>query len=136
MRTTPTESISIVDWNSSEESDFLDQLIPLREVRLPSSRPGKRTHLSTLIRWIQRGTRTPDGRRVKLRAARVGWAWMTTRTWVREFIEAISTTPSDTATVPINPGAGATTAKSRLSPERRRAAEAAQAELRRLGMGA
>ena len=46
---------------------------------VPPARNGKKTHLSTLLRWILKGCRGPDGALVKLEAGRIGNRWMTSR---------------------------------------------------------
>ncbi len=59
---------------------------PLAEysTRLPSSRPGKRLHRSTLYRWATRGT--PGAGR--LQTVRIGGGRYTCDAWVAEFIAA------------------------------------------------
>ena len=66
----------------------LDQLIALKDAALLFPfRDGKPPHLATIRRWIIAGVK---GRR--LRAARVGAMWYTTREWIEDFM-APSTTP-------------------------------------------
>jgi hypothetical protein len=38
---------------------------------VPPARTGKRTHLSTILRWILVGAKAPDGTRVRLEAVRL-----------------------------------------------------------------
>jgi len=52
---------------------------------LPSSRPGKRIHKSTLFRWATRGS---GG--VVLRTSRLGSGRFTCDAWVSEFMERLS----------------------------------------------
>lgn len=102
------------------------QLRPLRDYRgrVPGHRPGTRTHLATLIRWAAAGVRAPDGRRVRLRAARVGSRWFTTDDWFDQFLAAQA--PADPA--------GPTPDIPRSPAARTRAGAAAAAELDRLGV--
>jgi hypothetical protein len=78
-------------------------------------------HKATIIRWITRGVRAQDGRRVRLRAWRFGSRWMTTIEAVEEFAQAVL--------VPSEPDA-----PPRSVTARRRASELAEAELRAMGM--
>jgi hypothetical protein len=89
----------------------------------PPSRNGKRTHLSTILRWILRGAKAPDGSRVRLEAVRLGGRWLTSREALQRFAERL--TPSlggEALTAPRSPAS------------RRRASEAAGAELERRGV--
>jgi hypothetical protein len=67
---------------------------------LPRGRNGSRPHLSTLVRWITRGTPGPDGRRVRLAAVRVGGKWVTSRAALQEFAAELTPRPSDIAAPP------------------------------------
>jgi Protein of unknown function (DUF1580) len=78
-------------------------------------------HKATVIRWIIRGVKTPDGRRVRLRAWRFGSRWMTTAEAVEEFSQVVLV-PSEPAAPP------------RTMSARQRASEQAEAELRAMGM--
>jgi hypothetical protein len=99
--------------------------IPLAEAAklIPPARQGKRTHLSTLLRWIMRGARTPSGEMVHLEAVRIGNRWMTSREALQRFAERL--TPRLDAPA---------TAAPRSPTQRRRASERAAAELEKLGM--
>src|SRR5438045_1552712 len=48
------------------------------------------THPATITRWILKGLRTPDGRLVKLEAARLPSGWVTTADALAEFLAAIT----------------------------------------------
>jgi hypothetical protein len=73
------------------------RLLTLREAAaLIPGRGRRRVHASTIARWITRGVRAPDGRRVRLRAVRLGSKWLTTRAWLEEF--AAAQTPEFTDT--------------------------------------
>src|SRR5207302_1262851 len=50
-------------------------------------RDGQEIHPSTLTRHALTGVKLRDGTRVKLRAVKVGSRWMTTESWLREFID-------------------------------------------------
>ena len=64
-----------------------DDLRPLAGYarRLPSSRPGKRIHKSTLFRWATRGARG-----VVLRTSRLGSGRYTCDAWVAEFMDRLT----------------------------------------------
>ena len=98
--------------------------VPLAEAvkLIPPARSGKRTHLSTLLRWILTGAKAPDGTRVKLEAVRLGGRWMTSREALQRFAEALTPSLSDTPALPIP----------RAPTARRRASERAEAELNKL----
>jgi hypothetical protein len=53
--------------------------------RIPSSRLGKPTHVSTLVRWILHGVRG-----VKLEAARIGGRWVTSQEALERFSAALT----------------------------------------------
>src|SRR4051812_3696607 len=91
--------------------------------RLPACRGANRVSPSTATRWITRGVLTPAGR-IRLRAVRVGNKWCTTDAWFEAFLAATTAAhlPADAADLPRSPA------------ERRAAADAAGAELERLGV--
>jgi hypothetical protein len=91
--------------------------------QIPPARNGKRCHLSTVLRWVLRGARSPDGHFVKLEALRLGGRWITTRQALQRF--ALALTPrlgGDDHTAPRSPA------------RRRRASERAAAELDKAGL--
>jgi hypothetical protein len=47
-------------------------------------------HFDTMTRWVKRGTRAPNGQRIKLKAVRVPAGWRTTEEWVQQFIEELT----------------------------------------------
>jgi hypothetical protein len=103
----------------------LETPIPLAAaVKLvPPARSGKRCHLSTLLRWIMRGCKAPDGSLVKLEAIRLGNRWMTSRQALQRFAERLTPrTDSSSAPAP------------RTAVYRRRASERAAADLERMGL--
>jgi hypothetical protein len=63
--------------------------LPLAEAAklIPPARSGKRTHLSTVLRWILRGVRLPDGHVVRLEGIRLGGRWFTSRQALQRFAE-------------------------------------------------
>jgi hypothetical protein len=99
-----------------------ETIISLAEAarRVPSNHRGKPPHLSTLIRWIQTGSRG-----IRLEALRVGGRWVTSVEALQRFAErlteAIVPTLADDAPVS-------------LARSRHRAAELADEELSRLGL--
>jgi hypothetical protein len=69
-----------------------EQGIPLAAAcsLVPPGRNGKRTHLSTILRWILKGAKTPTGERVRLEALRLGGRWVTTREAIQRFAETLT----------------------------------------------
>jgi hypothetical protein len=90
---------------------------------IPPARGGKKTHLSTLLRWILRGAKSPTGEVVRLEAVRLGGRWCTSAAALQRFCERL--TPrldSDPAPAP------------RTAVVRARAARAAARELTEAGI--
>jgi hypothetical protein len=103
--------------------DFRDEpLLPLTAAAslVPPARRGRKTHPSTLLRWILTGAKGPGGP-VKLEAVRLGGRWMTTRSALQRFAERL--TP-DTVAAPPPPSSRSST----------RHDDAVKAELDRLGL--
>ncbi len=92
---------------------------------IPPGRGGKRTHLSTLIRWVTSGVKAPGGQIVRLEALRLGGKWVTSREALQRFAEAL-TPRLDAAATPAP--------KTRTPGQARRAAEKAGEELERMGV--
>jgi hypothetical protein len=107
---------------ATADSPALDDLIPLRELaaQLRSRTPGKKIHVATLYRWTDRGIR---GQR--LRYVQCGSVRCSTIAWVHEFFTALAAAPTTPAAAPL---AGRTPAA------RRKAIEAADRELERMGV--
>jgi hypothetical protein len=64
-----------------------------REPGDPDDEPaprGKRTHISTILRWIMHGAKAPDGTRVRLEAVRLGGRWLTSREALQRFVQALT----------------------------------------------
>lgn len=82
--------------NSIIEHD--ESTIGVAEVarQFPAARGSGRVHPQTVVRWIQRGVKTADGRRVKLEAVRVGYRWLTSAEAVKRFLLASTTGESET----------------------------------------
>ena len=90
---------------------------------VPAGRNGKKTHLSTLLRWITRGAKTPSGEIARLEALRLGSRWVTSAAALQRFAAALTPPLSDAPTsAPPSPAA------------RKRASEKAEAELKKLGV--
>jgi hypothetical protein len=98
--------------------------------RFPSSR-GRGTNTSTVFRWLRDGVQTPDGRRVKLEAARCGSRWLTTEAAIRRFIGAQQPLLGSLDTPEAGRAEGAAPSGPRTPTQRRRAAERAGEELAR-----
>jgi hypothetical protein len=62
---------------------------------IPPAR-GNRCHVSTLVRWIRRGVLSPNGRRARLEAIRLGGRWLTSRAAIRRFCDALTPRLDDT----------------------------------------
>ncbi len=89
---------------------------------LPRLRAGRPVNAATLFRWHIDGVRLPDGRRLKLGAVRLGNHFATSRAAIERFVVAQNDEPDDApAPAPRSPG------------RRQRAADQADAELRRRG---
>jgi hypothetical protein len=103
----------------------IEQLIPLAHAAplIPPARQGKKTHLSTLLRWILRGSRNPAGEVIHLEAVRIGNRWMTSREALQRFAERL--TPAMETTALPTP---------RTPVARQRASEKAAQELDRIGI--
>jgi hypothetical protein len=84
---------------------------------------GEKTHISTILRWIVRGAKAPDGSRVRLEAVRLGGRWFTSKEALQRFAESL-TPRLDSTTAPTP----------RTNLRRRQASEGAAAELERLGL--
>jgi hypothetical protein len=70
----------------------VEQAYPLHEALkfVPPSRGAKRTHLSTLLRWILTGVKGPEGELIRLEAVRLGGRWVTTREALQRFAERLT----------------------------------------------
>ena len=88
--------------------------------RFPGHRGAERLHPATLTRWILKGVRAVDGRRVRLEAIRVGCRWLTSEAALQRFADALSNPPADDT-------------PTRTPTVRQRASERADAELRAMG---
>jgi hypothetical protein len=102
-----------------------EQPIPLADAckLIPPARQGKRTHLSTVLRWILDGVKSPAGETVRLEGIRLGGRWMTSREAIQRFAERltpVTDTPSPTAP--------------RTPTRRQKAAEQAGRELTAIGI--
>lgn len=99
--------------------------IPLAQAAkfIPPARQGRKTHLSTLLRWITHGARNPAGEIVRLEAIRLGNRWMTSRAALQRFAERL--TPAVDTPAPPAP---------RTPKARERASERAARELEKIGI--
>jgi hypothetical protein len=103
-----------------------EQLIPLTQAArlVPPGHGGRKTHISTLLRWISPGVRLPGGQLVRLEALRVGSRWCTSSPALQRFFEALTPTPTG----------GSGPEMPRSSAARQRASERAGKELERMGL--
>jgi hypothetical protein len=90
---------------------------------VPPARNGKKTHLSTLLRWILTGCKAPSGELVRLEGLRLGNRWMTTREALQRFAQALTPPLGDS---PVSPP--------RTPGQRQRAAERAARRLEEAGI--
>ena len=98
----------------------LEQTHPLPEACgfIPSTRPGKKVNVSTMTRWITKGSHG-----VKLEAVRVPGGWLTSREAIQRFVERLTEAHGSTEHAgPMTPTA------------RRKAAEKADRELEEMGV--
>jgi hypothetical protein len=80
---------------------------------------------STIFRWVTRGSRSAEGRVVKLEGVRVGGRWLTSRGAVTRFVAALTGAMDLTATT--------STPSPQTPAARLLAAERATAALKKLG---
>jgi hypothetical protein len=119
--------------HESEDANVIDLTqeapLPLADAcrLVPPARKGRKTHLSTLLRWISRGARSPSGECIRLEALRIGGRWMTSREALQRFAERLTPLPPDFggATPPSMP---------RTPTARQRASARAGKELERFGI--
>jgi hypothetical protein len=91
---------------------------------VPPGHGGKKTHISTLLRWILDGVSSPSGEKVRLEGARLGSRWITSKEALQRFMERLTPVVGDTPP-PAAP---------RTPTKRQRAADRAGAELDRIGI--
>ena len=105
----------------------VEQPIPLAKACqfVPPARQGRRTHLSTLLRWIQKGAKAPDGTTLRLEAVRIGGRWMTSRAALQRFAEALTPNLGAVDSAPV---------LVRTEAKRRKASEKAAVELAKVGI--
>jgi len=73
---------------------------------------------ATIWRWITRGFRTPDGRTVKLEAAKIGSQWITSEQALQRFIEQINSDTKAKGTEDVLPSRGRSAQRRQLASER------------------
>jgi hypothetical protein len=93
---------------------------------VPPARGGKRTHLSTILRWVLRGARSPSGEVVRLEACRIGSRWMTSREALQRFADRLTPRRAD--------GDGVLATPRRTPGQGRRASDLAADALERAGI--
>jgi hypothetical protein len=70
----------VIDLNSESALSLPDA------ARLvPAGHGAEKTHISTLLRWIIRGAKAPDGSVVRLEGIRMGSRWFTSRQALQRF---------------------------------------------------
>jgi hypothetical protein len=102
-----------------------EELVSLRELAklVPPGRNGRRTHLSSVLRWILTGAKAPSGEAVCLEGLRIGGRWFSSREALARFGGAL--TPQAEGSPPPAP---------RSPTQRRRASERAERELAKIGI--
>ncbi len=95
-----------------------ETILPLLQAakRIPSNRNGKATHVSTVLRWIQKGVKG-----VRLEATRLGGRWLTSAEAVQRFADRLTAAQSGEDTIPFS------------QSSRSSRAESADEELKKLG---
>lgn len=88
----------------------------------PAHRGSGSVDPSTVFRWVTRGSKTAEGRLVKLEAVRVGGRWLTSKGALTRFVAALTSAVEPT---PLPP--------SRSPTERTRASAAAGRKLKQMG---
>lgn len=63
--------------------------------RFPGARGADRLHPATITRWIMKGARALDGRRVTLEAVRLGSRWLTSEAALARFVAALGERPDN-----------------------------------------
>jgi hypothetical protein len=101
-----------------------EQVIPLKQVEVPSSRPGKRVHVATIYKWATRGV---GG--CRLETILCGGVRCTSKEALQRFFERVTIARDGKASGPSADGGMSRSPQARL-----RASERAAAELRRLGL--
>jgi Protein of unknown function (DUF1580) len=91
---------------------------------VPPARGGECTHFSTILRWILKGAKAPDGSRVRLEAIRLGGRWFTSREALQRFAEKLTPRFHDAADMP----------EVRTKTHREKASEQAAIKLDQLGI--
>ena len=89
----------------------------------PPTRQGRPISLSAIFRWISDGIKGPEGKRIRLDAARIGGRWLTSVAALERF--AMAQTPRFGEEI---------TPKIRTLGQRQRASEAAARELEKAGI--
>jgi hypothetical protein len=59
-------------------------------VKVPGYRDNSHANSSTIIRWVTKGVKAPNGRVIRLEAVRVGAAWKTSLEAVARFSAALT----------------------------------------------
>jgi hypothetical protein len=69
-----------------------ERLVSLAEAAklVPPGRQGKSTHVGTLLRWVLKGCRAPNGGKVKLEAIRLGGKWATSSEALQRFADRLT----------------------------------------------
>jgi hypothetical protein len=117
------EALMLTEQLLAEIEDGEGETLSRAARRVPRTRQDKAVGLSCLFRWVTVGVLGPDGRRVKLEAARLAGKWVTTPGAIRRFVAA-QTPRLDPEPAPDHRSPG----------KRQRAAERAAKELERLGL--
>jgi Protein of unknown function (DUF1580) len=105
------------------ENIMNETLITLSQAakRMPPSRNGSPVSFNCILRWVKKGSRGPDGERVRLEAVKVGGRLLTSREALGRFAHRLTPQIAD---IPLSP----------TTRQRRRAMEQAEKELKKLGV--
>jgi hypothetical protein len=104
----------------------IERTIPLTQAagHLPKGRADRAVSFSTVLRWVLRGARGPDGTRIRLEAVRLGGRWVTSIEAIQRFADAL------TPNLSTADGKGVRKATTR----RQRACDAAARKLQEMGV--
>jgi hypothetical protein len=85
-----------------------------------TGRGGRPIHISTILRWILSGVRSPSGIKIRLDGVRLGHHWCTSREAMQRFAERLTPAPTS------DPGPAPRTAGKRQRDSERAAAQLAE----------
>jgi hypothetical protein len=78
-----------------------ESILSLKEAAkiLPSFRSGRPVSFACVWRWVQKGCRATNGRKVKLEALRLGSRWITSREALQRFAEQLTAESAEESSI-------------------------------------